>query len=151
MKVITTCLFLLIFSFASTAQFVAKVQMKDSIEGICDHDNVYSLFDGFDGQVSAECSVSKNQMEKQLNEELTFLKEHPKFKGKGMIGFFINCEGEVVQCDIDNETGKPELDAEILRIFQTYTEWKHGTFNGKAVDTHELFSYEIKKGKIRLN
>jgi len=151
MKKISLSLLLLVFSFASNAQFVAKVQMTDSLEGICDLNEVYALFDGFDGQVSPTCTVSKKEMEQRLNDNLTFLKEHPKFKGKGMVGVFVNCEGQVVEWDIDNKTSSSELDEQILAIFQTFDQWTPGTYNGQVVDTHELFSYDIKKGKLHIN
>jgi hypothetical protein len=88
----------LIFTFAASAQFVAKVEMKEDLPGICDKNEVYALFPGFKGQQEAVCPVSKDEILKKLNKEVTFLKDNPKFDDKGMVGMFINCKGEVVEC-----------------------------------------------------
>jgi hypothetical protein len=148
---ITTLILFGLLAFRSQAQLVMQVQMDDSIEGICDHANVYALYGGFDQQIEPECSLSKEQMEEILNRKLQFLKENPKFKSKGMIGVFINCEGTTVKWDVALKSKSAELDQQILEIFQTFDEWTAGKLNGKAVDTRELFSYEIKKGMLKIN
>lgn len=150
MKTIALTLFT-ILAFRSEAQLLMQVQMDDSIEGICDHKEVYSLYGGFDQQIEPECSFTKEQMENILNDKLQFLKDNPKFKSKGMVGVFINCEGTAVQWDIAMKSKSAELDRQVLEIFQTFDEWTAGKLNGKAVDTRELFSYEIKKGVLKIN
>lgn len=150
LKTATLLLFGLL-AFRSQAQLLMQVQMDDSIEGICDNANVYALYDGFDQQIEPECSFTKEQMENILNDKLQFLKDNPKFKSKGMVGVFINCEGTAVQWDIAMKSKSAELDRQVLEIFQTFNEWTAGKLNGKTVDTRELFSYEIKKGVLKLN
>ncbi len=138
-------------SFGSKAQLVATVKMKKNIEGICNHDAVYSLYKGFEGQIEPECSISKEQMEAILNEKLLFLKTNPKFKSEGMVGVFINCEGVALEWDVSVKSKSVELDQQILEVFKTFEEWTAGKFNSKPVDTRELISYKIKQGKIKLN
>lgn len=149
MKTLTITLLILMASLSTQAQLIAKVEMKDKVEGICDNDNVYGLFDGFDGQVEPKCSISKEEMQEQLN-QAQFLKDNPKFKGKGMVGVYINCKGEAIGWRISVETSE-ELDQQLLKIFQSYQEWTTGTLNGKKVDCSELISYKIKKGKLIIN
>jgi hypothetical protein len=145
-------LFLAFFaSHFVSAQFVARLEVKEPIPGVCNNDEVYALLPGLTGQVLAECSVSKQQMNDRLNEELQFLKDHPDHKDKGMIGLIINCEGKLVQCEMDNKTKSPELDRQIEKVFNSFQEWTAGTLNDNKVDTSRLFSFTIKKGKITLN
>ena len=132
----------------ASAQFVATVEIKEPIEGICNEKAVYALFP-MAGQVAAVCKTSDKEIEKLLN-EMPFLKANPKFKGEGMMGIYINCNGDVVQCKIDNSTGNAELDAQIEAVFQKLVYWEVGTLNGKQVDSLRLFSFEIKKGKVTL-
>lgn len=131
------------------AQIIAKVQMTEEVEGICDHDNVYGLFDSFEGQVTPKCSVTKEEMEQKLN-EVQYLKDHPKSKGKGMVGVYINCKGEPLNWDISIKI-EDELDKQLLLVFQTFKEWSIGTLDGEKVDCRELISYKIKKGKLTIN
>ncbi|MNE49286.1 hypothetical protein D3C87_21320 [compost metagenome] len=142
---IITTLFL---GFAASAQFVARVEMKEDIPGICDKNEVYALFPGFKGQEEAVCPLTKAEILKRLNEEVAFLKLNPKFSGDGMIGIFINCEGEMVQCEMDNKTKNEELDKQIEAVFSSLGVWKSGKLDGKNVDSHVLFSFKVKKGKI---
>ena len=135
------------FSINASAQFVAKMEVKEPIEGICNEKEVYALL-LFDGQKEAICPVSKDDILKRLNSEVQFLKDNPKFKGKGMIGLIINCKGEVVQCKMDNKTKSAELDKQIEEVFNSLGEWKAGKLNGKKVDSSKLYSFKINKGKI---
>lgn len=151
MKKTFTILTLLLVGFTAKAQLIATVQMDETVEGICNQDEVYALYDGFDGQIEPKCSLSKKDMENLLNENLQFLKDNPKFKSKGMVGVYINCEGMPLQWDISVKTKKSDLDAEILKLFQTCEDWTPGTLDSKAVDTRELISYEIKKGVLKIN
>jgi|SRR6218665_109654 len=137
-----------LLSLTASAQFVAKLEVKEDIPGICDKNEVYALFPGFDGQVEAVCPVTKDEILKRLNTEVQFLKDNPKYKDKGMMGLIINCEGEVVQCKMDNKTKSEELDKQIEAVFNSLGVWKNGTLNGKAVDSSQLFSFEIKNGKF---
>ena len=146
-KTLLTLLTIAIYSTVS-AQFIAKMEVKEPIEGICDEKEVYALFPMFDGQEEAVCPVSKEGILNRLNNEVSFLKENPKYKDKGMIGIIINCKGEVVQCKMDNKTKSKELDKQIEIVFSSLGEWKAGKLNGKEIDSSILFSFKIKKGKI---
>jgi hypothetical protein len=132
----------------ASAQFVAKMEVKEDIPGICDKNEVYALFTSFTGQEEAVCSLSKKEILQKLNSEVTFLKNNPKYKDKGMIGLVINCKGEVVRSKMSNKTKSPELDQQIEATFNSLGTWKAGRFNGKEVDTSLLFSFKIKNGKF---
>ena len=69
---------------------VAKVEIKEKIDGICDVKNVYSLFPMFGDQKEAICSVPDSIIEERLNKEVEFLKDKPKYNDKGMISIIIN-------------------------------------------------------------
>lgn len=138
----------IIIGHNASAQLVARVQLKDSVPGICDMSNIYALFPSFGDQVEAVCPLSKTELIEKLNSELTFLKDNPKFKGKCMMGLLINCDGKVVQCKMDNASGNAILDAQIEAIFNTLLDWKAGKLNGEYVDSSRLFSFKIKKGVI---
>jgi len=151
MKKIVAVLVLMQISFAGYTQMVARAEIKEKIEGICDIKNVYTLFPMFGDQVEAVCAVPDSAIEGKLNREVQFLKDNPKYKDKGMVSIIINCKGEVVQCKIDNETKSPVLDEQIVNVFKTLTSWKAGKLNGKEVDSLKLWSFEIKKGILTLN
>ena len=133
------------------AQFVAKVEVKEHIEGICNEKEVYSLFPMFGDQKEALCPVTKNEISRRLDSAVTFLTENPKHNDKGMVGIWINCKGEVVKCEMDNKTKDATLDSQIVAVFNTLGKWQAGLLNGKPVDSLKLFSFEIKKGKLSLN
>lgn len=130
------------------AQFVAKMEVKEPIEGICNDKEVYALFPSFKGQTEAECPATKQQILERLNTEIKFIKENPNYDGKGMIGIIINCKGEVVQCKMDNKTKDPELDKQIEEVFNSLGAWKAGKLGKKQVDSSRLFSFKIKKGEF---
>lgn len=141
-------IFIILNGLMAQAQFVAKMEVTETTEGICDENEVYALFPMFDGQDEAVCPVSEAELLELLNAQVEFLKSHPKHKDKGMMGIIINCEGEVVQCEMDNKTKDPELDRQIEAVFRSLGEWKAGELNGQAVDSSRLFSFTIKKGQI---
>lgn len=148
MKKIIFTAFVAMITFSASAQFVARMEVKEDIPGICDKNEVYALFPSLKGQKEAVCPISEKEIAKRLNAEVQFLKDHPKFKGKGMMGLIINCKGEVVQCKMDNKTKSKELDEQIESVFNNLGEWKPGKLNKKAVDSSRLFSFKIKKGKL---
>jgi len=137
-----------VFGLTASAQFVAKMEVKEDIPGICDKNEVYVLFPSFNGQEEAVCPVTKDEILQKLNSEVSFLKDKPKYKDKGMIGLVINCKGEVVKCKMDNKTKSIELDKQIEAVFNSFGTWKTGKLNGKEVDTSRLFSFNIKNGKF---
>ena len=136
------------FWFNSSAQFVAMMEVKEPILGLCDDKKVYALFPSFKGQEEAECPVGEDVILERLNSEVAFLSNNPGYEDKGMIGLVINCKGEVVQCRMDNKTRSPELDAQIEAVFNSLGEWKPGKLKRKEVDTTRLFSFVIKDGKV---
>ncbi len=148
MKKISLVVFTLFCGLTASAQFVAKMEVKEDIPGICDKNEVYAMFPNFQGQEEAVCPVTKDEILKRLNTEVTFLKDKPKYKDKGMIGLIINCKGELVQCKMDNKTQSTELDKQIEAVFNSLGVWKAGKLNGKEVDTSKLYSFEIKNGKF---
>jgi hypothetical protein len=137
-----------LLGLTASAQFVAKMEVKEDIPGICDKNEVYALFPSFEGQEEAVCPMTKEEILQKLNSEVTFLKDNPKYKDKGMIGLVINCKGEVVKCKMDNKTKSTELDKQIEAVFNTLGSWKAGRLNGKEVDTSRLFSFKIKNVKF---
>lgn len=148
MKKIGLTLLTICIGLTVSAQFVARLEIKEDIPGICDKNNVYALFPSFDGQVEAVCPVTKEEILRKLNSEVQFVKDNPKYDDKGMIGLIINCNGEVVQCKMDNKTKNPELDKQIEAVFNSLGTWKAGTLDGVAVDTSRLFSFKIKNGQF---
>lgn len=140
-----------LFAQWSSAQFVARMEAKEPIAGVCDIKNIIVPFSAFKGQEAAVSPISEKEIEKKLNGGLKFLAEHPDYSDKGMIGLIVNCKGEVVQCKMDNKTASEELDTQIENIFRSLGEWKAGKLDGKPVDTSNLFSFTIKKGRLTLN
>ena len=135
-------------SLTVSAQFVAKMEVKEDIPGICDKNEVYALFPSFQGQKEAVCPVTKEDILQRLNSEVQFLKDNPNHKDKGMIGLVINCKGAVVKCKMDNKTKSTELDMQIEAVFNSLGDWKPGKLNGKKVDSSKLYSFKVKKGEI---
>ena len=148
MKKLFFLLFISLSSYSTFAQLVAKMEIKEPIEGLCNEKEVYALFPMFGDQDEAVCALSDQDILERLNTEVQFLKDNPKYSDKGMIGIIINCKGEVVQCKMDNNTKEPELDKQIEAVFNSLGEWKAGKLYGKEVDSSKLFSFKIKKGKI---
>lgn len=144
----TTLAALLLLGTAAQAQFVATMEVKDPIPGLCDEKAVYAMFPGFQGQQKAECPLTEPQIAERINAECVYLKEHPKFKGEGMMGVVINCKGEAVQVKMDNKTKSGQLDEQIEAVFRSLGTWKPGKLNGQEVDTSELFSFIIRDGKL---
>jgi hypothetical protein len=150
MKKILIVATLIQLSLYSYGQLVARVEIKENIDGVCDIKNVYTLLPMFGDQKEAICSVPDSAIEEMLNKEVDFIKDNPKYNDKGMVNITINCKGEVVQCKTDNKSKSAVLDEQILNVFKKLTSWKAGKLNGIEVDSMRLFSFEIKKGKIKL-
>jgi hypothetical protein len=127
------------------------MEIKESIPGLCNKDEVYALFPSIKGQVQAVCPLTKEQIVERLNNEVKFLKENPKYNDKGMVGLIISCKGELVKCAMDNKTKSPELDKQIEDVFNSLGLWKAGKLKKKEVDTSRLFSFVITDGVIALN
>jgi hypothetical protein len=139
-------LILLIICLTSSAQFVAKMEVKEPIPGICNEKEVYVMLPSFKGQKEATCPVSKEAILNRLNSEVKFLKNNPNYNDKGMMGLVINCKGTLVKCKIDNKTQSAELDKQIEEVFNSLGEWTPGKLNGRKVDSSKLFSFKIVNG-----
>lgn len=146
-----TLLALLFNCFTASAQMVAITEIKEDIPGVCNIKKVYHLFPMWKGQEEAICPVKKDSIEKRLNSEVAFLKENTDFKGEGMVFLLINCKGEVLKCQMDNKTKSEVLDSQIVAVFNSLGQWKAGKLDGKDVDSSQLYSFDIKNGKVKLN
>jgi hypothetical protein len=151
MKKASLVLSLLLLSFASFSQFVARAQIKENVEGICDKKNVYALMGMLKGQKEAVCAVKKPMIEQMLNDSVQFIKDSINYADKGMVSIIINFKGKVVQCKTDNKTKSPLLDEQIVNVFKKLTSWEAGQLDGEDVDSIRLWSFEIKNGKLKLN
>ena len=60
MKKLPLSIFTLINGFISSAQFVARMEVKEPIPGVCDAKEVYVMIPAFKGQQEAVCPVSFN-------------------------------------------------------------------------------------------
>ena len=145
----------LLYSCGSTGptmtNMVAKMEVKEPIEGVCNNNEVYVLLPiSGNGQIEAKAPLDDEEITEKLNAEVTFLKDKPDYEDKGMVGLVVNCKGELVKCEIDNKTQSPELDSQIVAVFATLKIWAVGTMRGQPVDSSVLYSFEIKDGKISL-
>ena len=140
--------------FASTipinAQFVATVQMTEHVEGICDSTQVFHLWNTFDGQKQATCTVSDAAIQARLNSGVTYLKDNPKFKlPKGAsVSTWVNCEGALVK--VKMESKKAAFNEQVEAVFRDLGEWTAGRTGGKNVDSVRLWGITIYKGYILL-
>lgn len=148
MKKLILALFTLLLHSALSAQFLATMEVKEPIPGVCDQKKVYVLFPMFKGQEEAVCPLSKEDILKRLNAEVTFLHDKPDYIDKGMIRLVISCRNEVVQCEMDNKTKDITLDAQIVAVFNSLGKWRAGYLYRKRVDTTRLFSFQIVNGKF---
>jgi hypothetical protein len=149
MNKIRLSLSIVFITSAGFGQLIAKVVPKKPIEGVCDNNNIYELYGGFKGQIQPKCAFSKTQIQELLNEKITFVKENPKFKGKGLVKLYVNCKGEPIDWELIVKTKNDQLDREIFAVLKTtLNTWTAGTLDGKPVDAGASISYKIKKGVI---
>jgi hypothetical protein len=136
----------------SGAGMVARMQVNEPIEGVCDNSNVIAIlpFPG-NGQVKAKAPKKDDEIITELNSRVTYLKDKATYEDKGMVSMIVNCKGEMVRCEIDNKTKSPELDNQIVAVLSEMKAWTAGTINGKAYDTVVLYSFTIKNGKFTAN
>lgn len=138
-------------SQSGLSTMVARMQVDEPIEGVCDNANIIAIlpFPG-SNQVAAIPSKTEEEIAADLNATVDFLKDNPNYEDKGMVGLIVNCKGELVRCQIDNKTKSPELDSQIVAVFATLKKWTPGSVNNKSVDTSVLYSFTIEGGKITL-
>ncbi|MFN8275915.1 MAG: energy transducer TonB [Chitinophagales bacterium] len=132
------------------AQFVSRLDITDTIPGLCDKNEVYALFSAFKGQDQAKCPLTKAQIEARLNKEVSIIKEKRDLEEKGEVSLMINCKGEVIQCKIEKASKQPVLDQQVLAVFNSLGNWLPGKFNGREVDSAELYRFKVKGGKLEL-
>ena len=137
---------------ASMKSMVARMEVKEPIEGVCDNANVIAIlpFPG-NGQLEAQAPKTEEEITVELNSKVAFLKGKPDYEDKGMVSLIINCNGELVKCEIDNKTQSQELDSQIVAVFAEMKIWTAGKINNKPVDTVVLYSFTISKGKIKVS
>lgn len=137
---------------SSMNSMVARMEVKEPIEGVCDNANVIAVlpFPG-NGQVAAQAPKTEEEITQELNAKVSFLKDKPGYEDKGMVNLIVNCKGELVKCEIDNKTKSPELDDQIVAVFAEMKIWTAGKVDNKPVDTVVLYSFEIKNGKVILS
>jgi hypothetical protein len=137
---------------SSMSNMVARMEVKEPINGVCDNGNVIAILPlPGNGQIKAVAPKTDEQITAELNSKVSFLKDKPDYEDKGMVNLIINCNGEMVKCEIDNKTKSSELDNQIVAIFAEMKIWTPGKINSKSVDTVELYSFTIKNGKIILS
>jgi len=76
---------------SSMNDFVARMEVKEPIEGVCDNANVIAVLP-FPGntQIEAKPAKSESEIAKELNEKVVFLKDKPTYEDKGMVRLIIN-------------------------------------------------------------
>jgi hypothetical protein len=133
------------------AQFVATVEVKEPVPGICNDKHVYALLNFLDGQKEHTCDTAKTRIEELLNERVTYLKENPKFKLKKYesVSTWVSCEGKLVKVDLDSKS--PQFNEQVIAVFLSLSGWHVGTMGGKSVDSVRLWGIEVKKGRIVLD
>ena len=137
---------------SSMNNMVARLQVEEPIEGVCDNANVIAILPlPGNGQVKAKAPKTEEELTKELNAKVTYLEGKTDYEDKGMVGLIVNCKGELVRCQIDNKTKSPELDSQIVAVFAEMKSWTEGTINKNPVDTSVLYSFTIKDGKITVN
>lgn len=137
---------------SSTRNVIARMEVKEPIEGVCDNANVIVIIPFLStGQVEAKAPKTDAELSVQLNSQVTFLKDKPDYEDKGMVSLIVNCKGELVRCQIDNKTKSPELDSQIIAVFAEMKKWTPGKVNNVSVDTAILYSFTIKNGKITVS
>lgn len=113
---------------------------------------VLELYGGNPDEVEPKCMIDKEELSERLNADLSFLKNHPEFKGRGMISVVINCEGKVIGWAEVVKSKNGELNDEILAyLVKQDLEWEAGKYKEEKIDSVYSFSYQIVRGKLRLN
>jgi hypothetical protein len=137
---------------SSMNNMVAIMEVKEPIQGVCNNAYVIAILPlPGNGQISANAPKSDEEITKELNSKVSFLKDKPDYEDKGMVSLIINCKGELVKCEIDNKTKSPVLDNQIVAVFAEMKIWTPGKINNNPVDTVVLYSFTIVNGEITLN
>ncbi len=150
---------LLVLSFPSFAQEKLpeqgpkRVLLRKAVPGMCfPAKQVIEPYNGNPDEVEPVCSVTKEELIELLNNDLQFLKNNPEFKGRGMISVVINCEGKVISWAEVVKSRNKELNEEILAfLVKQDFDWEPGKYKEETIDSVYSFSYQIIRGKLRLN
>ncbi len=135
----------------SAKGMVARMEVKEPIEGVCDNNNVLVLMSFMDAkQIEAKSPVSQEKVAEKIQATSVFLKNNPDFNGKGVVSCIINCNGELVQVSMSNASESTELDEEVMAVFREQKQWTPGTYYGTPVDNVQLISFEVENGVISI-
>lgn len=146
--------FIALYSESQTMDEAPKrVTLKKVVSGMCvPSKQVLELYGGNPDEVEPKCIIDKEELTERLNSDLSFLKNHPEFKGRGMISIVINCEGKVIGWSEVVKSKNRELNDEILAyLMKQDFEWEAGKYKEEKIDSIYSFSYQIVRGKLRLN
>ena len=112
---------------AASAQFVAIMEVKEPVPGICDDKHVYALFPGFKGQRPATWVITKEQVQERLNADVAWLKDNPKFKltKHESVSVMVNCKGVVVKVELDSKS--EAFNEEVEAVFNSLGACEVGT------------------------
>jgi hypothetical protein len=131
---------------------VATMQVTEPIPGVCDNNNVIVVLPlPGNGQTEAVPPKTFEEVAADLNENVPFLKSQPNFEAEGTVQLIINCQGDLVRCQINKKTKYPELDEQIVSVFANLKKWYPGTLNKRTVDTLQLVGFKVTDGKITLD
>lgn len=108
---------------------------------------VLELYNGNPDEIEPKCSVDKEELIEMLNSDLQFLKNHPDFKGRGMVSVIINCDGKVIGWAEVVKSRNEELNEEILSfLIKQNFDWEAGIYKEENIDSVFSFSYQIVRG-----
>ena len=140
--------------FTANAQFIATMEVKEPIEGVCNQNGVYVILPfGNKKQTKAKSLLSDEEMEKRFN-TIEYWKSHPEFEKEITFNLVINCKGELVRQSFNNNENKTKdeaLNEKLLEIVASFKEWKPATIKKKKVDSSLFLTIKIKNGKVTLS
>jgi hypothetical protein len=131
---------------------VLLMHVDEPIDGVCDN-NYVTVIMPFEenGQIKAEPVIGEEELIKRLNTEVPMLEGKTQYNDTISINVIISCEGKLVQSSIGFQTQYPELDEQILSIFQQLETWVPASIKGKKVDSFRIYSFTIKNGEISIS
>lgn len=133
----------------NTKAQIAIFNDTKGIPGLCNDTAVYGfLF--FPGQHHPKASIGLKAIEKRLNADLKFLKDHPDYTASKtpQIDILINCKGEALRYEMEPASDNAELDQQIIALFKTFGPWKAGRIKKQQVDSKWRAMLFVRDGKI---
>lgn len=134
----------------SHAQFIATVELKEPIDGMCS-ETMFALFSSLDNQQQAKLNMTDQELIALMNEKIPSLKTNLKFKADAVMAFYINCESEVIKTSSGLKDKTSQLSIEIEKFLAETGSWTAGKYQNENVDCSELIAIKIKKGVIYLD